>query len=99
MYDEFQGVEKAEGISKIPGYAGYVHGIKPENVYGKTYGKTTLDINTNQYVKGQDFGARDKYVSSNSINMMPPSERLQRTAADIVGVPNTKIVVKEVPFV
>ena len=73
-----------------------MRGIKPENVYGKTYGKTTLDISSNQYVVGQDFVAKDKYVSSNSINMMPPSERLQRTAADIVGVANTKIPVNEV---
>ena len=55
VYDEFQGVEKPEGISKIPGYAGYVPAIKPENIYGNTFGKTTLDVNTKQYVKGQDL--------------------------------------------
>lgn len=76
---------------KIPGYAGYVPAIKPENLYGSTFGKTTYDVNTNNYVKGQDLEAHHKYVSSHTTSHIPPSERLQRTAADIVGVPNTKI--------
>jgi hypothetical protein len=86
-------------VGKIPGYAGYVHAIKPENLYGNTFGKTTLDVNANHFIKGQDFEAKNKYTSSHTTNFIPPSERLQRTAADIVGVPNTKIVVKEVPSV
>jgi hypothetical protein len=96
VYDEFQGVEKQDAISKIPGYAGYVPAIKPENLYGNTFGKTTLDVGNTSYVKGQDVDAKHKYVTSHTASHIPPSERLQRTAADIVGVPNTKIVVKEV---
>ena len=55
-----------------------------------------MEVSNTSYVKGQDFEAKDKYVSSHTTNHIPPSERLQRTAADIVGVPNTKITVKEV---
>lgn len=47
-------------------------------------------------MKGQDYEAKNKYLSSHTNTFIPPSEQLQRTAADIVGVPNTKITVKEV---
>ena len=70
------------------GYAGYVHSIKSENLYGDTFGKTTLDVCKHNYPAGQDFKARDKYVSTQTRTTIPPSEMLQRTAADIVGVPN-----------
>lgn len=89
-------MDKQDGVSKIPGYAGYVQAIKPENLYGSTFGKTTLNVSNANYVKGQDFEAKHKYVTSHTTSHIPPSERLQRTAADIVGVANTKIVVKEV---
>jgi hypothetical protein len=42
-------------VGKIPGYAGYVSAIKPENIYGNTFGKTTLSVTNNQFVKGQDL--------------------------------------------
>jgi hypothetical protein len=47
-------------------------------------------------VKGQDLEARDKYVTTNTASYFPPSERFQRTAADIVGVPPTRITVPAV---
>ncbi len=28
----------------IPGYAGYIPKIKPENLYGKTFGKITYEV-------------------------------------------------------
>jgi hypothetical protein len=46
-------------------------------------------------LKGQDFEAKDKYASSHTVSHIPPSERLQRTAANIVGVADTRIIVKE----
>lgn len=87
---------KESPSGKIPGYAGYVPSIKPENLYASTFGKTTLDVSSQQYVKGQDFQPRDKYVTTTTTNFLPPSERFQRTAANIVGVPDTRI---EVPAV
>lgn len=55
-----------------------------------------MNVTGQSFVKGQDFEARDKYVSSQNEHFLPPSERFQRTAADIVGVPATKITVKAV---
>jgi hypothetical protein len=99
VYDEFQPLGQSDPTGKIPGYAGYVHAIKPENLYGGTFGKTTLNVNNQSFVKGQDYEARDKYVSTNTASFIPPSERFQRTAADIVGVPPCSIKVKPVLFV
>lgn len=79
----------------IKGYAGYVHSIKSENLYGQTFGKTTSNVSSNNFPKGQDFVARDKFVSSQTRTNIPPSEMLQKTAADIVGVPNKEIKIKE----
>ena len=90
---------KPEPTGKIPGYAGYVHAIKPENLYSSTFGKTTLNVESDDYVRGQDFESRDKYVTTNTNSYMPPSERFQRTAADIVGVPPCQIKVKAVNIV
>jgi hypothetical protein len=55
VYDEFQEGGKPDPSGKIPGYAGYVKSIKPENLYSNTFGKTTLDVEKDTYVRGQDF--------------------------------------------
>lgn len=33
----------------IPGYGGYISGVKSENVFGQTYGKTTYASSANQF--------------------------------------------------
>lgn len=43
----------------IPGYAGYIPKIKPENLYGKTFGQITYDI---------QMGRRDHYEQFMSSN-------------------------------
>ena len=91
-------MEKQDAVSKIPGYAGYVPAIKPENLYGNTFGKTTLDVGNASYVKGQDVDPKYKYVSTQQDVNIPPSQMLQRTAADIVGVPNKQVLVNPVHF-
>jgi len=48
----------------ISGYAGYVKGIKPENLYANTFGKITLNVAQEGYVKGQDIDPKYKYVST-----------------------------------
>lgn len=63
-----------------------------------TFGKITLEVDQNTYVKGQDLDAQHKYVSTSQSCNISPSEMLQRTAADIVGVPNKKVSVKPVIF-
>ena len=39
--------------------------------------------------------AREKYVSSQTKNFVPPSEMLRRTAAEVVGIPNKEIKINE----
>jgi len=34
---------------KIPGYVGFISGLKSENVFGKTYGKITSTIHQDIY--------------------------------------------------
>jgi hypothetical protein len=34
-------------IKCILGYGGYINGIKSENIFGKTYGKTTFETGQN----------------------------------------------------
>jgi len=36
-----QAPAKAVGMKHIPGYSGYISGVGPENVYGKTYSRAT----------------------------------------------------------
>lgn len=64
-------------------------------MHANTYGKITYDVNNNNYVSGQDFPPSEKYVSTQSKINIPPSEMLQRTAADIVGIPNKEVKVNE----
>ena len=41
---------------KVPGYIGFIPGLKSENVFGKTYGNitTTIDSDITQSRNGQD---------------------------------------------
>lgn len=48
----------------VPGYAGYVPKIKPENLYANTFAKTTKDVHEGQFLSGIDHAIDDKYVSS-----------------------------------
>jgi hypothetical protein len=50
-------------------------------------------------VKGQDIEPKHKYVSTQQQVNIPPSEMLQRTAADIGGVPNKTVTVQPVHFI
>ena len=88
-------IDKERPRYEIPGYAGYVSAIKPENLHAKTFGKLTYDISQGNYLKGQDLPPEEKYISYHTDTLIPPSDVLQRTAADIVGVDNKRIEVRE----
>jgi hypothetical protein len=49
---------------KVPGYAGYVPGVKPENLYGNTFGRTTGQSYNKQYYTGKDLPSEKKYEST-----------------------------------
>ena len=45
----------------IPGYSGYVPKIKPENLYGRTFGQITYDV---------QMGKKDHYERFNTTNKL-----------------------------
>ena len=75
-----------EPHGQIPGYLGYIESVKPENIFGQTYGEITYQINCETYHKGQDVGPELRYGSLTSSTYVNQTEVKQRTAADIVGV-------------
>lgn len=72
-----------------------MHSIKSENLYADTFGRITGNVNGYNYVKGQDVPPREKYVSTQTKTNVPPSEMLRRTAAEVVGIPNKEIKIRE----
>ena len=46
------------------GYAGYIKGVKSENVYGQTYGKTTYASAASDFHVGRDEPANLKYTTT-----------------------------------
>ena len=49
----------------IPGYKGYVPEIKSENVYARTFGRTTNDSIEGQISRGFDLQNAERYHSTN----------------------------------
>lgn len=52
-------------MKHIPGYKGYVPGIKSENVYAKTFGRSTNDSIEGQISRGFDMNSQERYFSTN----------------------------------
>ena len=52
----------------IPGYSGHVPGVYAENLYSKTYGKTTLKAVTGEYAKGCVQQADEQYKTNNQVH-------------------------------
>ena len=48
----------------IPGYAGFVKGIKSENMYAHTFGQTTQDSVECTYHKGHDLPAQERFKTT-----------------------------------
>ena len=72
----------------IPGYGGYVPGVKSENVFGKTYGKTSYASSAKSFPRGIDQAAHVKFQSVMKEQFIDHSEvaHLHETTAEIVGV-------------
>ena len=47
--------------TKIPGYKGYVPGIRSENVFAATYGQATRGSKMGAYPKGFDSSNAERY--------------------------------------
>ena len=62
--------------------------MKPENIFGKTYGNITYDINVNGVRQGRDVQPDERYSSLARSTFINQSQIRQRTAAEIVGIKN-----------
>jgi hypothetical protein len=51
-YSEFTPAHTPAEEHHLPGYAGFVPGVFAENLYAKTYGKTTLQAIKGNFAKG-----------------------------------------------
>ena len=82
----------------IPGYGGYVPGVKSENVFGQTYGKTSFASSAGSFPKGID---QDPHVKFNSVmkgEFIDHSlvAHTHETTAQIVGVSRGQDMYKKV---
>ena len=70
------------------GYGGYITGIKSENVYGETYGKTTFASSAKTFNRGRDQPAHIKYNTTMKGEFLDNAVRAQNaeSVATIVGV-------------
>ena len=56
-------VQREPAKKHIPGYGGYIPGVKAENVFGKTYAKVTQMSGANKIHRGMDEPPAIKYGS------------------------------------
>lgn len=83
---------------QIPGYGGYVPGVKSENVYGKTYGKTSFASSAKLFPKGidQDPDVKFKSVMKGEFIDHAQVMHMHETTAQIVGVDRGEDLYKKV---
>lgn len=68
------------------GYAGYITGVKSENVYGTTFGKSTYASAAKSFHSGIDEPAHLKFNTSMKSQFIDHSTKTYETVAQIVGV-------------
>lgn len=68
------------------GYAGYIPGVKSENVFGQTYGKTSYASQAQSFHRGIDEPAHLKYNTLMKAEFINHAEQSHETIAQMVGV-------------
>ena len=63
LFDPNDVQQAKEPRKQVPGYAGYIPGIKSENVFGDTYGKTSLQSSKKDIIRGIDHPSGVKFAS------------------------------------
>lgn len=53
----------------VPGYSGHVPGVYAENLYARTYGKTTLKAVSGDFPKGCEQDTEEQYKTNNQVFM------------------------------
>lgn len=76
--------------SQIPGYCGFIPGVKAENMFGKTYGKATYISSSGTYAKGSEIPNEERYNSILQDSFVNLRKVEDRTVAELVGVPPKK---------
>lgn len=72
----------------LVGYGGYIPGIKSENVYGETYGKTSFASSAQTFARGIEEPPHLKYNTTMKKEFIDHATRLDQieTTAQLVGV-------------
>jgi len=78
--------------SEIPGYGGYIPAVKPESIFGKTYGNATHISSAGAYEAGNEISHRNRYTSLLQESYVNQNVIERRKVANIVGIPSTKVV-------
>lgn len=75
-------------------------GVKSENVYGQTYGKTSYASSAKSFVRGMEEPAHLKYNTSMKMEFVDHAQRqhLIETTAQIVGVERGDSVYQKVSY-
>lgn len=73
-------------VAPLSGYAGVIKSMKAENLFAKTYGKITYQVQHNDYFKGRDIPPEIRYKSQLQDTFQNQNNVQLRTAAEIVGV-------------
>jgi len=68
------------------GYQGFVPAIKAENMFGETFGKTTLKSNKGEVQRGRDAPPEVRYKTLAMEHHKNPAEMIAPTVAATVGV-------------
>lgn len=66
-YSEFVPAHTPSEAHHVPGYSGHVPGVYAENLYAKTYGKTTLAAVKGEFPKGTEQTPEEQYKSTSDI--------------------------------
>lgn len=62
--DDLSECQQISANGQIPGYIGYIPSVKPENLFGKTYGKITENCYNGRYHQGIDLPPAVRFTST-----------------------------------
>jgi len=90
-----EGGEFIQGAtSQIPGYVGYIPHLKPENMFGKTYGKITSIAKNEEMPIGNSINPEARYNSSMKEAFVNQLE-IWRTQNDLTNYPHSMQMTKK----
>jgi len=80
------------------GYAGYISGVKSENLFGRTYGKITYESASQTIQRGVDMSAELKYTSEAKGNYIDQKEFKRREVQKRQDIENKQNVHQGIPI-